>query len=90
MWHGAQDETKRQRRKTGATKGKREATTAGNLGESKAESSIVRGHKGRTIAERRHRARTQANTLSGNKLVGGRKKPNGKRMMRARDRKSVV
>ena len=50
-----------------ATKGKREATTAGNLGGNRTESGIVRGHKWRTIGERKHRVHTQANTLSGNK-----------------------
>jgi hypothetical protein len=48
------------------TKGKREATTAGNLGENRTESSIVRDHKRRTIAERKHRTRAQSNALSGN------------------------
>ena len=60
--------TRRQDRKgrRGATKGKREATMAGNLGGNKAESSIVRGHKRRTIGKREHRACAQANALSGN------------------------
>jgi hypothetical protein len=57
----------RHKRKWEATKGKHEATTASNLGGNRTESSIVRGHKWRTIGERKHRARTQANTLSGNK-----------------------
>jgi hypothetical protein len=65
MQHRAQDDTTRHKRKLEATKGKREATTAGNLGGNRTESSIVRGHKRRTIEERKHRARTQANALSG-------------------------
>ena len=53
-------------RKQEATERECEATTAGNQGENKAEIGIVRGHKWRTIAEQIHRARTQANALSGN------------------------
>jgi len=42
---------------------------AGNLGGNKAESGLVRGHEGRTIEKQRHQGRTQANTLSGNKIA---------------------
>ena len=61
----------RQRRKMRSHKGNREATTAGNLGGNEAESSIVRGHKWGTIAERKDRARAQANALSGNEIAWG-------------------
>jgi hypothetical protein len=50
-----------------ATKGKCETTTAGNLGGNRTGSSIVRGHKQRTIEERKHRVCVKANALSGNK-----------------------
>jgi len=66
--HGREHRTRQQDRKgeQGATKGKRKATMAGNLGGNKAESGIVRGHKQRTIGKQEHQARAQANALSGN------------------------
>jgi len=70
---GREHRTRRRDRKgeQGATKGKREATTAGNLGGNKTESGLVRGHEGRTIEKRRHRGRAQANALSGNEIAWG-------------------
>ena len=58
-------------RKWEATKEKREATTAGNLGESEARRGIVRGHEERTIGTQGHRGHAQANALSGNKMKLG-------------------
>ena len=58
-------------RKWEATKEKREATTAGNLGESEARRGIVRGREERTIGRRGHRGRAQANALSGNETKLG-------------------
>ena len=58
-------------RKGRATKGKREATKASNLGSHKAKRSIIRGCKGRTIGKREHQGCVQANTLSGNKVKLG-------------------
>jgi len=65
--HGKEHRTRQRdtKRKREATKGKWEAT-AGNLGENRAEISIVRGHKWRTMGERKHRVHAQVNTISGN------------------------